>query len=447
MSNSLAIATVTATLQRIVQTSIQDDISGATVTTLRPNEVGTATPQVGVNVFLYQVQINHAWRQQAEVQARSRRNPGAKRSQTALDLHYMISFYGNDNDLQPQRLMGSVMGGLNDWRTLKKERIERTLHDSTYSYLLESDLPDQIQEISLWPLDLSLEDLSKAWSAFFQTTYLLSVAYRARVIMLEGQDTGSRPLPVRARSLDGIVPFTNQPKIDRIISQAGRLEPILADSTVLIQGNHLKSDITQVWIGEMEVTPSEITDTQIVLPLSSIPTDSLQAGMHSLQVVHRLAKVMPPTSSNGNGASQPSGNGGQMQTVNQPQTFVSSIQSNVSPLVIRPTITKTTVSKKAVDDEDLRSAEIRVRSNLTVGKKQRVLLALNEIDTNQPAAYLFEASPRQTDVIWVSFPVERMKGGRYLVRLLVDGAESPLIVDTEPDSPTFNQYVGPRISI
>jgi hypothetical protein len=75
------------------------------------------------------------------------------------------------------------------------------------------------------------------------------------------------------------------------------------------------------------------------------------------------------------------------------------------------------------------------------------LLALNEIDTNQPAAYLFEASPRQTDVIWVSFPVERMKGGRYLVRLLVDGAESPLIVDTEPDSPTFNQYVGPRISI
>jgi hypothetical protein len=447
MSNSLAIATVTATLQRIVQTSIQDDISGATVTTLRPNEVGTATPQVGVNVFLYQVQINHAWRQQAEVQARSRRNPGAKRSQTALDLHYMISFYGNDNDLQPQRLMGSVMGGLNDWRTLKKERIERTLHDSTYHYLLESDLPDQIQEISLWPLDLSLEDLSKAWSAFFQTTYLLSVAYRARVIMLEGQEAGKRPLPVRARSLDGIVPFTNQPKIDRIISQAGRLEPILADSTVLIQGNHLKSDITQVWIGEMEVTPSEITDTQIVLPLSSIPTDSLQAGMHSLQVVHRLAKVMPPTSSNGNGASQTSGNGGQMQTVSQPQSFVSSIQSNVSPLVIRPTITKTTVSKKEVDDEDLRYAEVRVRSNLTVGKKQRVLLALNEIDTNQPAAYLFEASPRQTDVIWVSFPVERMKAGRYLVRLLVDGAESPLIVDTEPDSPTFNQYVGPRISI
>ncbi|MFP5270858.1 DUF4255 domain-containing protein [Coleofasciculus sp.] len=445
MSNHLAIATVTATLQRIVQTAIQDDINGATVTTLRPNEVGTATPQVGVNVFLYQVQINHTWRQQAEVQARSRMNPAAKRSQTALDLHYMISFYGNDADLQPQRLMGSVMRGLNDWRTLKQEKIQQTLNDSTYRYLLESDLPDQIQEISLWPLDLSLEDLSKAWSAFFQTTYLLSVAYRARVIMLEGQEAGKRPLPVRARSLDGIVPFTNQPKIDRIIPQDGRLEPILADSTVLIQGNHLKSDITQVWIGETEVIPSEITETQITLPLSSIPPESLQAGMHSLQVVHRLAKVMPPTSNNG--MSQASGNGGQMQTVNQPQTFVSSIQSNVSPLVIRPTVTKTTVSKKEIDDEDLRSAEVRVRSNLTIGKKQRVLLALNEIDTNQPAAYLFEASPRQTDVIWVSFPVERMKGGRYLVRLLVDGAESQLIVDTEPDSPTFNQYVGPRISI
>ena len=44
-------------------------------------------------------------------------------------------------------------------------------------------------------------------------------------------------------------------------------------------------------------------------------------------------------------------------------------------------------------------------------------------------------------------PIRDVKPGEYLVRLLIDGAESQLEVDTEPGSPTQDWYVGPKILI
>ncbi|NJL86318.1 MAG: hypothetical protein HC886_10615 [Leptolyngbyaceae cyanobacterium SM1_1_3] len=51
MSNYLAIATVTATLQRTLQAAVQLDVEGSRVTTVRPSDIGNGTPETGVNVF------------------------------------------------------------------------------------------------------------------------------------------------------------------------------------------------------------------------------------------------------------------------------------------------------------------------------------------------------------------------------------------------------------
>ncbi len=59
MSNFRAVATVTATLQRVLQSAIQTDVAGATVTTVRPGEGASANlPTTGINLFLYQVSQN-----------------------------------------------------------------------------------------------------------------------------------------------------------------------------------------------------------------------------------------------------------------------------------------------------------------------------------------------------------------------------------------------------
>jgi hypothetical protein len=48
----------------------------------------------------------------------------------------------------------------------------------------------------------------------------------------------------------------------------------------------------------------------------------------------------------------------------------------------------------------------------------------------------------------LSFPVpNNFQTGEFLLRVQVDGAESPLEVDTNPASPTFNQYTGPKVTI
>ena len=58
MSNYLAVATVTATLQRELQSVIGTDVSGATATTVRPDAPGHGVPNVGVNIFLYEIAPN-----------------------------------------------------------------------------------------------------------------------------------------------------------------------------------------------------------------------------------------------------------------------------------------------------------------------------------------------------------------------------------------------------
>lgn len=91
MSNHLAIATVTATLQKIIKAAIQADISGATVTTVKPGASGGGgTPETGVNLYLYQVAPNPAWRN-ADLRTRRPKGELIKQGQAGLDLYY-ISF-------------------------------------------------------------------------------------------------------------------------------------------------------------------------------------------------------------------------------------------------------------------------------------------------------------------------------------------------------------------
>ncbi len=136
MSNYLAIATVTATLQRLLQAAVQVDVDGARVTTVQPGQIGSGTPETGINLFLYQVSRNPALKNSDTVTARMKGNP-VKR-QTAIDLYYMVSFYGNDTELEPQRLLGSVIRTFNDRPSLTTDSIQETIADSSFRFLADS---------------------------------------------------------------------------------------------------------------------------------------------------------------------------------------------------------------------------------------------------------------------------------------------------------------------
>jgi hypothetical protein len=419
MSNYLAIAAVTATLQRILQASIQEDVYGARVTTARPNSMEGGSPETSVNIYLYLVTPNTNY-QTREAYIRHPKGEATKRTQAALDFQYLLSFYGNDIELEPQRLLGCVIRTLQDGFIITPQMIAETLADPTLSFLAESDLADQIEPIHIMPTEVSVENLSKIWSVFFQTPYALSATYKASVVYVEGEQPGIRALPVRDRR-PLVMPYSTV-VVERVISQGGKLEPIVSDSTLVILGRRLYSPITWVRINGVEIPVQPESNSQITFPLTLVPLGVLRAGVQSLQVVHPGPRLEVPGPYRG-------------------------IESNLASFVLRPTISSLSVSNVLVRGDGSCSADVTVEFNITVNPGQLVVLILNEWSADSSVAYMSKASAREEEVVELTIPVEKVKPGEYLVRVQVDGAESLLNYDTNPESPTFNWYIGPRITI
>ena len=420
MSNYLAVATVTATLQRMLQAAVQQDIDGLRVTTLPPGQIGSGTPETGINLFLYQVSRNAALKNTDTLSNRTKGSP-VKR-QAVLDLHYMISFYGNETELEPQRLLGSVIRIFSDRPVLLPDLIQATIADPSFRFLADSTLANQVQQVTVSPVDLSLDDLSKVWSTFFQAPYRLSVTYKVTMVTIEGEDSMKKALPVRDRGFGGILPFPAQPVVEQVASELGSLEPILATTTLHIIGKQLQNSITQVRLGAFEATPISVSDSQIIVPLTAFPSDSLRAGVQGLQVIHR------------------------QRTPSRPERLCA-LESNAIPIVLRPTIQQVRVTMLQGHGDDLRSAMLTIQTDMMVGMKQRVVLVMNEWSIAQPEGYQFEASPRTADTHAIAIPIQAIKSGTYLLRLQIDGAESLLSIDLDPNSPTFNWYSSPKIQL
>jgi hypothetical protein len=252
---------------------------------------------------------------------------------------------------------------------------------------------------------------------FFQVPYALSVAYQASVVFIEGKETPQSGLPVRLRNVYAI-PF-RRPYIDRLVAASGEDQPIVAGSTVNIIGKQLQGDVTLALIGGIEKIPipAQVSDTKISLVLPA----SLRAGVQGAQIKQQLMISTPPSAHRG-------------------------FESNVVAFVLVPTITILNAT----------ATKVSIKFNPKVGKKQRVVLLLNEF--NPPAnraarANRFDApnrdiptEPAETDTL--DFAISGVIAGKYIVRVQVDGAESSLDVDTNPLSPTFNQYTGtPQVTI
>jgi hypothetical protein len=402
MSNFLAIATVTAALREVLQPVVSRAVSNATVGFGRPDGDGGALPVPSVNVYLYQVTPNAAYRND-DLPTRRPDGTLTQRPQGAFDLHYLFTFHGNDDQLEPQRLLGAVASALHAQPLLPASAVAKALTD--FTFLRNSNLGDQMERVKFTPTSLSLEEFSKLWSVFFQIEYSLSTAYQASVVMIESEDQPVATLPVQGRNLS-VVPF-RFPRIDRVVSQAGAEQPIVAGSTVLIQGQQLKGDVTLVLIDNQELAPAEIQDTQVTLPLPA----SIRAGAKGVQVVQKLLTGTPPVPHR-------------------------SFESNVVPFVLRPTITG---SLAAAVSPGVTSVTLALSPNIGVG--QRAVLILNNLAVSPPTAFVSEPVVSTADSNQVTIEIAGVPTGTYLARVQIDGAESLLAVDSS------NQFSGPTVAM
>lgn len=227
MNNANAIAIVSNALVLLLQNAINQVMSGASVYSRHPRDMSDSdTKKAGVNLYLYQVAPNAAWRN-VEVNIRPKKSqPGDDRRQVVrvpvvpINLYYMISFYGDERTYEPHRLLSAVLPALH----MATSRLPRHLQDAADNIAriaqppprddsqnpdsqgakprqLSADEQDAVEEaistiekIKLNPVQLNLEELSKLWSVFFQVPYALSVAYEASVVLLATGDPEWTPV-------------------------------------------------------------------------------------------------------------------------------------------------------------------------------------------------------------------------------------------------------------
>jgi hypothetical protein len=246
VSNHLAVATVTATLQAVVQAAATaSGVGSPRVTHLRPDAPG-GLPAPGVNVYLYRVSPNPHWRN-ADLPTR-RGAATLRRPQVGLDLHYLLSFFGDDAELEPQRLIGAVTRALHADPPLPRD-VMRALADpaspSHAHYLAGSDLADQPELVRVTPTELNLEELSKLWSVFFQTRYVLSTAYTATVVLIEAETPPVSPAPPVATPRV-VVRTQGDPWIDEVTPEAVAPTAAVPNPVIRLAGRNLLLQVNGV---------------------------------------------------------------------------------------------------------------------------------------------------------------------------------------------------------
>jgi hypothetical protein len=410
MSNTLAVAMVTAALRRILVEALASVPAGGVenprVTTLRPDLLDGGDGELpGVNIFLYEVAANDATTN-GHLPTRRADGTVVNRPYQALDLHYLLTLTGDEAGLEPQRMLGVVVSTLAARPVLSRDLIRAVIASDTAddptTWERYSDLADQLEGIRFTLLRLELEELSKFWLMFPQADCRLSVAYEATVVLLDSDLTPEPALPVRTRSVDATTP--RLPSISRVGADSAPTDPVLPGTVIRIDGQRLRGPyLTRVRFDEIEATvPAEqVTDERIVLALPA----GLAAGVRAVQVLHPRLDGVPPRERFG-------------------------AESDAAPLLVRPVVAGPVTVTGRPDSTVL---DVTVPLDPPVGRGQRVVLILNE--RHPPAdrpgrGYAFAAPSPGPDAPptrgTVTVPARDVAAGEYLVRVQVDGAQSVL---------------------
>ena len=216
MSNVLAIAAVTQLLKDLLHDALIDgnasSMTGAdvAVTALPPDRVVNENDDLQatqLNLFLHRITPNAALRN-SDLPTRSAGGQLLCRPRLALDLHYILTAVSAE-ELHAEILLGYAMQLFHETAILPREAVRAALANvlstpdddvlpSEFDMIQAAALADQVELIKITPHALSMDDMSKMWTAL-QASYRTTVAYDVSVVLIE-RDLPTRPsLPVLTR--------------------------------------------------------------------------------------------------------------------------------------------------------------------------------------------------------------------------------------------------------
>ena len=400
MSNASAIAAVTATLQAILGKEIPSDpnLNDTALTALPPDKARTGIATNQLNLFLYQVLPNAAWR---NMDIPQRVRPGETgMTPLALDLRYLMTAYGRDNDTSEpfdHHLLGKAMSVLHDHALLGPDEIRLAFPGS--------GLETQADRVRITLQPLSVEDISKLWMGF-ATQYRVSVGYEVSVALIDSTQSAKTPLPVLTRGPQDQGPVAQADLVPPVpgldsVTPPNRQDSARLGDVLTLTGHHLDgTNIGVVFKHPLWTAPVEVpaapggTDTQITVQIPNLPA-VWPAGFYTMTVL-----VQRPA-----------------------ETFRRTTNQLAFPLAPSATLSPASTPAAA-------SITYTATCSPEVLPGQSVFLLLGDME--MPA----EAFSAQTDT--VTFVAANASAGSYLFRLRVDGVDS-LLVNKAVTPPVFDQ--------
>jgi len=317
MSNFLAIGGVSATLQALLRDRMELPAGVArtdlqvTVSTPQLEDDAQAAEPTRVNLFLYRATENGALKNQMI--------PGQGHPSEyghpplSLVLHYMLTAYGTTvdanqvvNETLAHFLLGSAMRVLHDCPVVTDGLT--TIHPPG-TQVLHPSLRGEFEHIKICLDPISLEDLSKVWTALTRP-YRLSAAYTVSVVQIESRRLKTLAAPVLTRRIHLAV--SKRPQIANVYRT-----PVLPGEPIgdirahvlqelTIEGENFRAAQTWVKLGDLEpigVQPVSDREIRIVVPDDIYPADAdhplprpipaadrLRAGPQSVEV-----QILRPT--------------------------------------------------------------------------------------------------------------------------------------------------------
>lgn len=411
MSSALAVAGVTAVLRGLLESWLEAhdanaalNGASASVTAVAPDMVPLTGANAGprLNLFLHQVTLNPGYRN-AGLPSRDPRGNRTGGPPLALDLHYLLTAYGPE-ELQAEVLLGYGMQLLHELPVLDR----RTIEDRLPAALAGSRVARQVEQIKVTPETMNTEELSRLWSAL-QSKYRTTASYQASVVLIEADGDRRAPLPVLTRG--PVDPDSGRER--GIVASTGPVPPLPAimavrepgaeiGDTVVIEGHNLdggdravrlESRLLDVDREVAALAGAEPGSVRFTVP--NLPA-ALAIGGYALSVL-----VQRPG-----------------ETVRR--------ETNRLAFAIVPRITTPLPLTVGRDAQGTATIELGVRPQ--VRPYQSAALVIGDRET--------AAAGRTTSTSTLSFTVPDAPPGTHLLRVRVDGIETP-IADRAATPPTF----------
>ena len=195
-ARGLSLASLTAVIKHLIENglasrNVTSQLGGdVTISALPPDRIPSGGDErAQLNIFLHQVTPHVTLMLSGD--SRNARTPAV-----AVELHYLITAYGAQ-DYQSEILLGHAIDILHECAVLDRDRIRASLTALTTSAdrrvvppavatLANSDLPDRVDSVQITPEFLSVEDISKLWSAL-QARFRPSITYKVTAVPITAE--------------------------------------------------------------------------------------------------------------------------------------------------------------------------------------------------------------------------------------------------------------------